>query len=350
MKKHLLTLLFFSILGFISAQDEDCYATIKFYGGNIDNNPNIKIFAGNQPAFTLHGNEVIIFKMFSKKGMKFEYHNNGVFSFHNKFYRMVEKGMTYHYLADFTYSTKLFTETDEATIQKKFKKTILKETIIYEDTNLVSSKETKPYANGTGFLISSEGYIVTNSHVVDKAAKINVKGIGGDFATKYSAKVIVNDKSNDIAILKLDVGTFILDSVPYAIRPAGVETGEDIFVLGYPLKTVMGEEIKLTTGVVSSKSGFEGNFSTYQVSAMVQPGNSGSPLFDRNGNLIGIINAKLTGTEAVNYAIKITYLGSLLETSGTKSELYKTPLTTTAPLVDLVKRYSSYIYIIETEK
>ena len=63
------------------------------------------------------------------------------------------------------------------------------------------------------------------------------------------------------------------------------EVGEEVFVLGYPLTATMGDEIKLTTGVISSKSGFQGDISQYQISAPVQPGNSGGPLFDSKGNI-----------------------------------------------------------------
>nr|WP_277266111.1 trypsin-like peptidase domain-containing protein [Prevotella corporis] len=79
---------------------------------------------------------------------------------------------------------------------------------------------------------------------------------------------------------------------------------EDIFVLGYPLVQTMGEDVKLTTDVISSKTGFQGDVSQYQISAAIQPRNSGGPLFDSRGNLIGIVPAKHKGTENVGYAIK----------------------------------------------
>ena len=74
-------------------------------------------------------------------------------------------------------------------------------------------------------------------------------------------------------------------------------------------------EVKLTNGIVSSKSGYRGDVSTYQISAPVQPGNSGGPLFDSKGNVVGIVNAGVPGAENVGYAIKTSYLKNLVEVS-----------------------------------
>ena len=87
--------------------------------------------------------------------------------------------------------------------------------------------------------------------------------------------------------------------------------GMGVFVLGYPLVQSMGTEIKLTTGVVSSRSGFQGDQSQYQISAPVQPGNSGGPLFNDNGELIGIVSAKHTEAENVSYGVKLSHLKTL---------------------------------------
>ena len=75
----------------------------------------------------------------------------------------------------------------------------------------------------------------------------------------------------------------------------------------------MGKDIKLTTGIISSKTGFDGNIAQYQISAPVQPGNSGGPLFDKNGNIIGIVQAKHTQAENAGYAIKASYIRNLVE-------------------------------------
>jgi S1-C subfamily serine protease len=169
-------------------------------------------------------------------------------------------------------------------------------------------------SSGTGFAISSNGYIVTNYHVIEDANSIEIKGVNGDFSQKFSAKVVVSDEKNDLAIIKINDPNFTsLGSVPYSFRQGIVDVGENVFVLGYPLTSSMGEEIKLTNGIISSKTGYKGDISSYQISAPVQPGNSGGPLFDKNGNLLGIVSAKHTLAENAGYAIKVSYLKSVIE-------------------------------------
>ena len=110
-----------------------------------------------------------------------------------------------------------------------------------------------------------------------------------------------------------------------------------VFVLGYPLVDTMGEEIKLTTGVVSSRSGFQGNPSQYQISAPVQPGNSGGPLFNDNGELIGIVSAKHTGADNVSYGVKLSYLVDLASRSGASLNLDKSSQISTMSLSEKCK-------------
>lgn len=157
-------------------------------------------------------------------------------------------------------------------------------------------------SSGTGFFLSNEGYIVTNHHVIENAQNGNIKitGINEDYHTSYKARVEVTDKQNDLAILKI-IDSSPTIKVPYSFKFTTSSVGEDCFVLGYPLISSMGKDIKLTTGIISSKTGFDGNIAQYQISAPVQPGNSGGPLFDKNGNIIGIVQAKHTQAENVLY-------------------------------------------------
>jgi Trypsin-like serine proteases, typically periplasmic, contain C-terminal PDZ domain len=108
----------------------------------------------------------------------------------------------------------------------------------------------------------------------------------------------------------------------------------------------MGDEIKLTTGVISSKTGFQGDVSLYQISAPIQPGNSGGPLFDNKGNLVGIVNAKHKGAENVGYAIKTSYLKNLIESSISTSILPNNNQTAGLPLTGKVKSLKNYVFMI----
>ena len=112
----------------------------------------------------------------------------------------------------------------------------------------------------------------------------------------------------------------------------------------------MGDEIKLTTDVISSKTGFQGDVSLYQISAPVQPGNSGGPLFDSKGNLIGIVSSKHMGAENVGYAIKTSYLMNLVESAVTSSVIPGNNSISGLPLTEKVKSVKDFVFFIECSK
>lgn len=203
-------------------------------------------------------------------------------------------------------------------------------------------------ASGTGFLISSEGYIVTNHHVIKAANSIKVRGLNGDFNKSVSAKLFIEDINNDLAIIKIDYQTPTLTETPFTIVSTRVDPGNSIFCLGYPLRATMGDEVKITNGIISSNSGFMGDITSYQISAPVQPGNSGGPLFDNKGNLIGIINAKHVGAENVSYAVKSVYLLNLINSLNKSIKLQQINKISTLSLPEKIKIIKKYTYIIET--
>lgn len=221
-----------------------------------------------------------------------------------------------------------------------------------EQNRSPDSKQSVPWSQpsnwaGSGFALYN-GYICTNYHVIDGAKSIEIHGIQGDFTTSYSAKVVASDKFNDLAILKVNDADFTgFGSIPYKVKTSMSEVGEDIFVLGYPLTTTMGDEIKLTTGIVSSRTGYQGDVSLYQISAPIQPGNSGGPLFDNQGNLIGIVSAKHTGAENVGYAIKASYLKNLMESSLGEGILPINNTVSSLPLPGKVKKLKNFVYFIK---
>ena len=212
-------------------------------------------------------------------------------------------------------------------------------------TNITSPSQSQEWS-GSGFALK-DGYIVTNYHVIDGAKSIQIQGVKGDFTIKYNAEVIATDKFNDLALLKVSDSKFAgFGTIPYNVKTSVSDVGEDIFVLGYPLTSTMGDEIKLTTGVISSKTGFQGDVSLYQISAPIQPGNSGGPLFDNKGNLVGIVNAKHTGAENVGYAIKTSYLRNLIESSISTNILPTNPQTATLSLPEKVKKLKNFVFMI----
>lgn len=201
--------------------------------------------------------------------------------------------------------------------------------------------------SGTGFALKN-GYIVTNNHVIENAKNIVVLGVNGNSKTEYKATVVATDKKNDLALIRISDSRFNgFNNVPYAVVNRQCEVGEDVFVLGYPLTTYMGEEIKLTNGIISSRSGYQGDITTYQMSAPVQPGNSGGPMFDKNGNVVGIVNAGIPGAENVGYAIKSSYLFNLVGSVISTSNIPQSSRVVGTSLSDKVKSVKNCVFFIK---
>ena len=204
--------------------------------------------------------------------------------------------------------------------------------------------------SGTGFALA-DGYLVTNYHVAGEASEIQVKGINGDINTGYKAELVASDKVNDIAIVRIVDDNFKgFGNITYSISPNMANVGVDVFVLGYPLTQTLGNEIKLTNGIVSSRTGYQGNIATYQISAPIQPGNSGGPMFDIKGNVIGIVVAGVPGAENVGYAIKTSYLKILIESAGLNIKFPANNTISTLSLAEKVKRVKNFVFYIECSK
>lgn len=171
---------------------------------------------------------------------------------------------------------------------------------------------------GSCFFITSQGLLATNAHVVEGAKKIEIKVSNELGGITYHAKLILIDAKNDVAILQIDDSSFKdLRPLPYGITESA-DIGEKSFTIGYPLNDIMGKNYKVTDGIISSKTGIADDIRYYQITVPIQPGNSGGPLFNNEGNIIGITSAKLSGKtlamqiENVSYAIKAAYLSNLI--------------------------------------
>lgn len=200
---------------------------------------------------------------------------------------------------------------------------------------------------GTGFAIA-DGFIVTNYHVTNGARTIKVKGVNGEMKEAYKGYVVASDREHDLAIIRIVDKKFDgFEDIPYCIGKNIPEVGEDIFVLGYPLVETMGEEIKLTNGIISAASGYKGDESMYQISAPIQQGNSGGPLFDKDGNVIGVVCAKHTDAENAGYAIKVSYLYHLVVNSGIGIKLANNSKMGSGSLSKKVKLAKPFVYRIE---
>jgi len=158
----------------------------------------------------------------------------------------------------------------------------------------------------TGFLIDGSGYLVTNAHVVSRMKNIFVENNKGEY---FNVKTILTDNASDLAIIKITDTSFKkIASLPYSIKKNSSDLGEQFFTLGYPRNVIVYSE-----GYLSAKSGNDGDSTAYQLSVSVNPGNSGGPVVNRNGEIIGIITSKNSSADGVVYAAKAKNILKMLE-------------------------------------
>ena len=210
--------------------------------------------------------------------------------------------------------------------------------------------------NGSGFFLNPQGYIATNYHVVEGSTALQANFTRNGKTESYPATVVVTDPQNDLAIIKIDDSSFNGNAtLPYGLMTRTKDTGSEVFAMGYPMADVLGSEVKFTDGKISSKSGIGGDVRVYQISVPIQPGNSGGPLFDMGGNVVGITSSGLNRdyfkSENVNYAIKASYLKNLMEACPDEivlEEKVETPVSSMS-LTDRIKQYEGFVVLILTK-
>lgn len=198
---------------------------------------------------------------------------------------------------------------------------------------------------GTGFIISANGYVVTNYHVVRGADSVHLQNTKGE---SFRAKVIYIDPTHDLAMLRINDSTFAsLKNVPYTFKEVPSELGEDVYTIGYPR-----DEVVYGQGYLSSRTGYAGDTTAYQISIPVNPGNSGGPVLDSKGNVIGIISGKQTGIDGASFAIKTeALLNSIaaVPVDSLESELVINKKNVLGGLkrTEQVKKIQDYVYLVK---
>lgn len=174
---------------------------------------------------------------------------------------------------------------------------------LFQKVNTSVVRVETPRAGGSGFFVSSDGYLVTNFHVVEQESEIAVEviqgsGAGQDRLRFDGVRIVALNKLQDLALLKIDTATPSFS--PVQIGPFNrVEAGERVYALGNPY----GNERSLTSGSISSKVRPIGGQLYMQTDAAINPGNSGGPLFNQRGEVIGVVTLKHNLAEGVGYAI-----------------------------------------------
>lgn len=207
--------------------------------------------------------------------------------------------------------------------------------------------------NGSGLIISKSGYIVTNHHVIEDTDDIEVEFIVDGEVQKFNAEIVQSDKVNDLAIIKIfDMNFDGLNNLPYNFKTRSSDVGTKVYAYGYPMAlSLMGKEIKITDGIISSKSGFDGDITTYQITAPIQGGNSGGPLFDDKGNFLGINSSGLRKDIAdnVGYTIKSSYVLNLIDVLPKSIDLPSSTKLQSQPLTEQIKEISKYVVLVKVK-
>jgi serine protease Do len=199
--------------------------------------------------------------------------------------------------------------------------------------------------NGTGFLIDPKGLMITNAHVVKNSKNIYVQNNKGE---QFKAFVVKLDINRDVAIIKIDDDQFKpYSALPYGIRKEGSDLAEPVFTLGYPR-----DEIVFGEGYLSARTGFNGDTLSCQIAVPANPGNSGGPVFNNNGEVIGILSAKETQTEGAVFAVQSKYIYKVLDEIK-KNPIYKNVKmpaksnVTGMDKVQQVKKIQDFVFMVK---
>jgi len=199
---------------------------------------------------------------------------------------------------------------------------------------------------GTAFLIDGSGFLITNAHILTGSGAI----VSDNNGNEYNSHILSVDRAQDLAILKIDDKDFKpLTALPYSIKKTQPDLGEELFTLGYPR-----DEIVYNMGYLSAKTGYNGDTSSCQLSLTANPGNSGAPVFNKNGEVIGIISTKQAQAEGVVFALKANNIFRMvdsLKAIDTSFKKIKLPAISSLKKLDRVsqvKKAQSCVFFVKS--
>jgi S1-C subfamily serine protease len=200
-------------------------------------------------------------------------------------------------------------------------------------------------SSGSGFAVSTSGHVITNHHVIEGCQKVKIHHNG----KTIPASVVTFDPKNDLALLK---GEFRPSTV-LSLNTNGPELLQDVYVAGFPFGRRVSAGVKVTKGIISSLTGIGNNFSNIQIDAALQPGNSGGPILDDKGNVVGVAVARLDKVktlkklgslpENTNFGIKTSVVRSILESKNISSRKPNTALISKTKLGKMIVDGTYYL-------
>ncbi|HET9504306.1 MAG TPA: serine protease [Hymenobacter sp.] len=199
--------------------------------------------------------------------------------------------------------------------------------------------------SGTGFALTADGYLVTSAHVIKGADSLLVESRDHQ---RYHAETVYADRKHDLAILRIKDRNFRpFNKLPYTFKSGQADLGERVYTLGYPREDVVYGE-----GALSARSGYDGDTAFYQVSIPLNPGNSGGPLLDGQGNLIGVVSSRQDDVLGAAFATKSSYLVRLVDSLKNKQPVQAYHLPRTNQLAGTarpqqLKRLQDFVFVVK---
>lgn len=241
-------------------------------------------------------------------------------------------------------------ESDLQYLKRKMAQIEQRQNVQGNQLNVIKSKvpeDVRPVNAGTSFLIDGKGYLLTNAHVVQGSSTIIVVSTKGQ---EFKARIAYTDDAKDLAFLKIDDDDFKpVSSLPYSIKKSNVDLGEQIFTLGFPR-----DEIVYNEGYLSAKTGYNGDTASCQIAVSANPGNSGGPVLNKNGEVIGILSTAQQNAEGVVFAVKSRNIYQALDDmkkSDTSYSKIKVPTVSSlhgSDRVQQIKQIEDFVFMVKS--
>lgn len=198
---------------------------------------------------------------------------------------------------------------------------------------------------GSAFLIDNKGYLITSAHVLKGTGAVVVDNDGKE----YNTIIVHVDHGKDLAILRIkDVDFNAVNTLPYSLKQKNPDLGEEIFTMGYPRN-----EVTYNSGYISAKTGYDGDTSSFQLSLPANPGNSGGPVFNKKGEVIGLLSTRQAKAEGVVFAIRSEeILQAIKDWKNTDTAALNVPIVyknnfSTDNRVDMLKKLDNYVFMVK---